>query len=274
MRGRRDFNRYPRLTGAGPPDQQKKDDFAIGKAVAFMKVWAHRGASAYAPENTLEAFELAIKMGADGVELDVHLSRDGEIVVAHDERVDRVSNGSGLIKEMTLSEIKELDFGVRFEAYRGAKAPTLREVYELLLPTRLTVNVELKTTDFDYPGIEQKCVDLAREMGMTQRVLYSSFNFESLDRVKAIDPSLEVGLLYGKPLEDVVQAVKAHRAQAVHPRYSLLYEAGMMDTLKAQGIWAHPWTVDQAADVKRLMDAGVEAVITNRPDMALEVRGG
>lgn len=84
----------------------------------------HRGASAYAPENTLEAFELAIKMGADGVELDVHLSRDGEIVVAHDERVDRVSNGSGLIKEMTLSEIKKLDFGVRFEAYRGAKAPT------------------------------------------------------------------------------------------------------------------------------------------------------
>ena len=218
-----------------------------------MKVWAHRGASAYAPENTLEAFELAIKMGADGVELDVHLSRDGEIVVAHDERVDRVSNGSGLIQEMTLSEIKELDFGV---------------------PTRLTVNVELKTTDFDYPGIEQKCVDLAREMGMTQRVLYSSFNFESLDRVKAIDPSLPVGLLYGNPLEDVVQTVKAHRAQAVHPRYSLLYEAGMMDTLKAQGIWAHPWTVDQAADVKRLMDAGVEAVITNRPDMALEVRGG
>ena len=96
-----------------------------------MKVWAHRGAAAYAPENTLEAFELAIKMGADGVELDVHLSRDGEIVVAHDERVDRVSNGRGLIQEMTLSEIKELDFGVRFEAYRGAKAPTLREVYEL-----------------------------------------------------------------------------------------------------------------------------------------------
>lgn len=106
---------------------------------------------------------------------------------------------------------------MRFEAYRGAKAPTLREVYELLLPTRLTVKVELKTTDFDYPGIEQKCVDLAREMGMTQRVLYSSFNFESLDRVKAIDPSLPVGLLYGNPLEDVVQTVKATRPRRCIP---------------------------------------------------------
>lgn len=237
-----------------------------------MKVWAHRGASAYAPENTLEAFELAVKMGADGVELDVHLNRDGEVVVAHDERVDRVSDGQGFIREMSLAELKALDFGVHFEQYRGARIPTLREVYALLAPTGLTVNVELKTTDFEYPGIEQKCVDLAREMGMTQRVLYSSFNFKSLDRVKAIDPALPVGLLYSAPLEDTLATVRAHSAQAVHAHYRLLYEPGMMDMLKQAGVWAHPWTVDEPEDVRRLMAAGIEAVITNRPDMAIEVR--
>ncbi len=99
----------------------------------MQKIYAHRGASGYAPENTLEAFELAAKMGADGVELDVHMTRDGELVVAHDEEVGRVANGFGLICNMTLPELKKLRFNKTHPEYESAAIPTLREVYELLL---------------------------------------------------------------------------------------------------------------------------------------------
>ena len=107
-------------------------------------IWAHRGASAYAPENTLEAIELALRMGADGIELDVHRTRDGKLVVIHDETVDRTSNGSGYVKDMTCAELKKLDFSNGFEKYRGARIPTLKEVYGMLRSTQALINVEIK----------------------------------------------------------------------------------------------------------------------------------
>ena len=131
-----------------------------------ITICAHRGASAYAPENTLEAFELAVQQGAHGVELDVHLTRDKEILVAHDERIDRVSDGIGAICDMTLAEIKRHVFNREHPEYEGARAPTLREVYELLKPTGLYVNVELKNSVKAYPGLEEKCLELAAAMGI------------------------------------------------------------------------------------------------------------
>ena len=121
-------------------------------------ILGHRGASGHAPENTLEAFKLAMDMGAEGFELDVHLSKDGELVVIHDETVDRTTNGKGLVWEKTLAELKELDACNKMEAYRGAKIPTLREVYELIRDTDHIVNVEIKTDDIFYPQIEEKCL--------------------------------------------------------------------------------------------------------------------
>ena len=125
------------------------------------QVWAHRGASAYAPENTLEAFRLA-----DGVELDVQLSRDGELVVAHDETIDRVSNGTGYIKDYTLAQLKKLSFNRLFPKFKDARIPTLKEVYELLKPAGLTVNVELKTGIILYPEIEEKVLALTASIGL------------------------------------------------------------------------------------------------------------
>lgn len=110
----------------------------------MTEVWAHRGASGYAPENTLEAFALAAEMEADGVELDVQMSRDGYLVVVHDERIDRVSNGSGFIRDFTLEELKGFLFNKTHPEYKDARIPTLREVYELLKDTPLKINVELK----------------------------------------------------------------------------------------------------------------------------------
>ena len=144
------------------------------------KVWAHRGASAYAPENTLEAFLLAAEQGADGVELDVQLTKDGEMVVVHDEEIDRVSDGSGFVKDYTLAELKTLNFNKTHPEYQDVKIPTLREVYEALKPTGMTINVELKTGIFWYKDLEKKVLELTKEMEMEDRVIYSSFNHYSI----------------------------------------------------------------------------------------------
>ncbi len=127
------------------------------------KIWAHRGASGHAPENTLEAFELAVRQGADGVELDVQLTRDGELVVIHDEEVDRVSGVKGFVKDFTLAELKKLNVNRPCPKYENVRIPTLREVYELLRPSGLEINVELKTGIFFYSGIEEKVLELSWE---------------------------------------------------------------------------------------------------------------
>ncbi len=237
-----------------------------------MKIWAHRGASAYAPENTLEAFKLAAEMHSDGVELDVHLNANGEIVVLHDETIDRTSNGSGVVGNMGLQELKQLDFGVLFETFHDVKIPTLEEVYELLKETSLTVNVELKTNQNEYPGIEQKCIQLAERMGMTERVLYSSFNFESLKRVKQHNPALPVALLYSKDEDEtVIEVAKQMGAQALHPYFGLLRDEQDVQQMHKAGLLVHPWTVDRKHDMQRMIKLGVDALITDVPDIGREV---
>ena len=119
-------------------------------------IFGHRGASAYAPENTLEAFELAAKMGAHGVELDVHICRSGELVVTHDETVERVSEGEGRVADMTLSELKALHFNRTHPEYKDARIPTLQEVFRLLRPTGMRINIELKNSQIDYPELEKR----------------------------------------------------------------------------------------------------------------------
>lgn len=232
----------------------------------MTKIWAHRGASAYAPENTLEAFELAVKMGADGVELDVHLTKDGHLAVCHDETIQRVTGEKGTIRGMTLAELKTYDFGALFPAYRGAKMPTLEEVYELLAPTGLTVNVELKTNVYAYEGIEEKCARAAREWHMEDRVVYSSFNFVSLDRVRQVEKEAVTALLYDRPIPNVERIARKLGAKALHPYYKLLYAGGAVEKARQAGLELHPWTADEPEDIARLKELGVEAIITDVPD--------
>ena len=139
---------------------------------------AHRGFhdnQSECPENSLPAFERAIEMGY-GIELDVQLTKDGEMVVVHDEEIDRVSDGSGFVKDYTLAELKNLNFNKTHPEYQNVKIPTLREVYEALKPTGMTINVELKTGIFWYKDLEKKVLELTKEMEMEDRVIYSSFN--------------------------------------------------------------------------------------------------
>ena len=180
------------------------------------KVWAHRGASAYAPENTLEAFELAAQMHADGVELDIQLTRDGEVVVTHDEEIKRVTGQPGYVKDYTLAELKQMQFNRTHPEFDNARIPTLEEVYRLLKPTGLTINVELKTTInvelktgiFWYKGIEEKALQLTKDLGMEDAVIYSSFNHYTLVHMRKLNSSIRTGLLYSDDWIDVFPYAK------------------------------------------------------------------
>lgn len=236
------------------------------------KVWAHRGASAYAPENTLEAFLLAAEQGADGVELDVQLTKDGEMVVVHDEEIDRVSDGSGFVKDYTLAELKILNFNKTHPEYQDVKIPTLREVYEALKPTGMTINVELKTGIFWYKDLEKKVLELTKEMGMEDRVIYSSFNHYSIQQMKKIVPEAETAYLYSDVILNVAEYAKNTKVDGLHPA---VYHVKMADFLKeylGSNLNVRVWTVNEKADMKWLIDAGVTAIITNYPDMAVQIK--
>ncbi len=234
-----------------------------------MNICAHRGASGYAPENTLEAFALAAEQGADSVELDVHLTRDGELLVAHDETIDRVSDGTGLIAEQSLVALKKFHFNKLHPEYENALAPTLGEVYELLKPHGLKINVELKTNANPYPGIEEKCLELAAKMGMEDKVIYSSFNHMSLARLKELNPEVYCGMLYESVLLRPWRYAKDNKMEALHPRFQhVLFLPDFCQKAHKAGIEVNVWTVNTERDMKRVIEAGVDMIITNYPDRA------
>lgn len=235
------------------------------------KVWAHRGAAGYAPENTLESFELAVRQGADGVELDVQMTKDGELVVIHDEEIDRVSNGSGLVKDFSLKELKQLNFNRTHPEYEYVQIPTLQEVYEILKPAGVAINVELKTGIYFYPGIGQKVLSLAEEMEMKGRIWYSSFNHMTLTTLKRMDPTIRTGILYEDGWLNVPEYAEKMGVDALHPAYYNLQYPGVVKEAKSKGLKLHVWTVDDERVMKYLIKEGIDAIITNYPDRAVKV---
>lgn len=236
----------------------------------LTKVWAHRGAAGYAPENTLESFELAVRQGADGVELDVQMTKDGELVVVHDEKIDRVSNGSGFVKDFSLKELKELNFNRTHPEYAHVQIPTLQEVYELLKPTGVSINVELKTGVYFYPGIGQKVLELAEEMEMKGRIWYSSFNHMTVTTLKRMDPTIRAGILYEDGWLNVPEYAERIGVDALHPAYYNLQYPGVVKEAKTKGLKLHVWTVDDERVMKYLIREGIDAIITNYPDRAVK----
>ena len=234
-------------------------------------VWAHRGASGYAPENTLPSFEKAIEQQADGIELDVQMTKDGELVVIHDETIDRVCEQSGYVRDYTWQELRQFNCNQTFPEYGTQRIPLLREVLELIQPTELTVNIELKTGVIFYEGIEQQTIRLVRECDMSERVIYSSFNHYSALKVRQIDPQARVGLLH----EDGIYEAPAYAAglgvQALHPAVWNLQYPGYMEQARAHGLDVNVWTVNDRAQIEQMCDYGVHAIITNYPDIARHV---
>lgn len=233
---------------------------------------AHRGASGYAPENTMAAFEKALEMGAEGIELDVHLTADGEIVVIHDHTIDRTSDGKGMVGALTLEEIRKYDFGAWFDPkFKGQRIPTLGEVFELLEDWDGLLNIEVKSGPILYPGIEEKLVDMVKSWNFRGRIIFSSFNHYSLRDIKALDPSMEIGLLYMAGLVEPWKYAKDLNAQALHPLYYNVVPE-LVAGCKENGIKLNPFTIDEEKEMEMIMRAGVDGIITDYPDRALNVR--
>lgn len=238
----------------------------------MSKIIAHRGASGYAPENTMPAFEMALDMNAEGIELDVHTTKDGEVVVIHDHTIDRTSDGEGLVGGFTLDELRKFDYGSWYgDEFKGVTIPTLREVLELLRDWNGLLNIEIKSGPIIYEGIEQKVIDLIEEYEMADRIIISSFNHYSLRDIKKIDPSIKIGLLYGAGLVEPWIYAKRLNAEALHPSYHNIIPE-LVEGCHENGIQLNPYTIDREQDIERMINAGVDGIITNYPDRALAVR--
>lgn len=242
-----------------------KDVAVMKRKNRTMKIWAHRGVSGHAPENTLPAFELAHVMGADGIELDVQLSKDGVPVVIHDEWIDRVSDGTGYVRDYTLEELKAFNMNRSFPAYGRVAIPTLEEVYDLARKTDLAINLELKNSTVFYEGLEEKVLRLAEEKGLADRIIYSSFNHYSMRRIKQLLPTARVAFLYCDGILDIAEYAEKYGGYAVHPSVACMKYPGV-DVVRdchAKGVRVHVWTVNEAADFERMRELGADAVITN-----------
>lgn len=233
-------------------------------------IWAHRGASAFAPENTLPAFQKAADLGADGVELDIQMTKDGQIVVIHDERIDRTSDGSGWVKDFTLAELRRYNYQKTRPEYGHVDIPLMEEVFELLKPTGLSINIELKTGVFFYPRLEAKILQLTARMGMEVRVLYSSFNHASMVKIKELNPAAKTAFLYADGTIDMPEYGRKYGVDALHPALYNIQYPDFMEKCGQYGLDVNVWTVDEPKYMKLCRDAGVHAVITNDPALAIK----
>jgi len=248
-------------------------------------VMAHRGASGLAPENTLVAFRKALEAGADVLELDVHATEDGQVVVIHDETVDRTTDGTGLVKDFTLEELKRLDAGYRFTPdggatypYRGQgiAIPTLEEVLAAFPQAR--INVEIKQLD---PPIEDRLWALIEGMGAEDRVLVISFDDEAIARFRKLAPGVATGAAEGEIREFVTYltlrmapfyAPKADAFQVPewYGEHHIVTRA-FVDAAHSKNVKVHVWTVNEKEDMRRLLELGVDGIITDYPDRLVEV---
>jgi glycerophosphoryl diester phosphodiesterase len=237
-------------------------------------VFAHRGASAHAPENTLAAFQLAHEHGADAIEFDVKLSKDGHVVAHHDTTLNRTTDGDGKLSQYTLAELKKLDAGAWFsEQYRGERIPTLAEIFETV-GDKLFMNIELTNYAAPFDKLVEKVAELVERYHMHERILYSSFFPHNLIRANALTPGLPRGQLalpgpagwwqrrWGNYLQ----------LQADHP-FSGDVSASSVQRSHARGRRVYVWTVNDPDEMRRLQTLGVDGIFTDDPKLARSVFG-
>ncbi len=227
---------------------------------------AHRGASGHAPENTMAAFRLALEQGADAIELDLHQTADGHLVVLHDFSLKRTTGDPRSVKQVELSEIKKLDAGIWWsKEYQGERIPTLEEVLELARD-RIAVYIELKKGSPFYPAVEARLIALLGRLKAHTWVTVSSFDSQALQTLRDRDPKLSLGLLTrlseAKPILSLAQTLSVRAIHISTRRFSpvLLHQA------HAQGFLVHVYTVNRPSEMQRFLDLGIDGLFTNYPD--------
>jgi glycerophosphoryl diester phosphodiesterase len=228
-------------------------------------VLAHRGYSAKAPENTMAAFELALAVGADGIELDVHMTRDGEIVVIHDDTLDRTTNGKGPVSDQTMAELRELDAGSWFSPeFAGERIPTLKRVLELIKDKDVLLNIEIKT-GLGFQQLNEELVPLLDRYDRWERTIISSFNHYALAHLISLKPQARTAILYMAALVNPWVYAKSIGATALHPYYPGIIPE-IVTASQQNGMMVNAWTVDLEADIQRVKMCRVDGIITNEPE--------
>ena len=237
-----------------------------------MKVFAHRGFSGAYPENTMLAFRKAIEAGADGIELDIHESLDGQLVIVHDESLKRTTGVDKLVSDLPLKELVRIKASKTKDDAFEATLPSFEEFCDFAANNGpFITNVEIKTNNTWYQDIEHKAVDMVRAFGLQDRIIFSSFNWISVMRAKALAPEIECGFLYEdqKHLHLAAQALEAG-IQYLHPDYNLLDDQTVAEC-RDKRIGLNVWTVNTEDRMRQLMAWGVNSVISNYPDMCLRL---
>lgn len=228
----------------------------------MTKIYGHRGAKGTYPENTLLSFKKAIEQGVEGLELDVHMTKDGEIVVIHDESLERTTDGKGSIKDLTLEEIKQFSAGAKSkfahfpnydeELWSAECVPTLMEVFELLKPYSTEVNIELKTTIEKYEGIEEKVLSIVKAYGNERKVIYSSFHLPTILRVKKLSPEAKIAWLLNEKITLPKDQLETLELEALHVAKSIVLPNKNVALTLMHLI--STLNVSEANDIKQLVD--------------------
>jgi len=250
---------------------------------------AHRGYSGKFDENTMIAFKKAIEYGADGIETDIQLSKDGVPVIIHDETLDRTTNGQGFVKDFTFDElkvfrtksvgqVKELKKDVEsnytleeiehFKNNDGEEIPALEELLKLVAESDLKLlNLELKNSIVEYEGMEEKVLDMILKYGLMDRVIISTFNHLSLVKVRKLDSEIKLGALTETTLANVPRYLNDIKVQCYHPYFPSILNEEYMKEIKSGGIMVNPYTINTKDHMLKVIKAGVDCIITNEVEL-------
>ncbi len=255
----------------------------FGEEICCMKrplLLAHRGFSGKYPENSPLAFQMAVEQTrVDGFESDVHIAKDGTLVVFHDAKVDRASNGKGYIKDHTYEDLMRLDIGAwKAPEFAGQHIWTLEQLLDFCRETHMLLDLELKNYEIFYAGLEQRVIDAVCSRRMQDQVFVSSFNHLSMQEFKRLCPEMKTGLLYDKPMLNMDHYLEESNADNIHPRYLLLQnQPELLPVFRRRGMGVHTWTVNEETDMREMIRLGVDGIISNHPDVlcrvAQELRG-
>lgn len=249
----------------------------------MTKIIAHRGANHFAPQNTLPAFQKAVELGAQGVENDVHLTKDGVVVICHNYDIDETSNGSGFIHEHSYEDLLRYDFGSYFSPdFANTKIPTLAEFFDVCRSMEI-LNVEIKTPLQKNSDIAKRTIEITKQFGLLDKLLISSFDADTLLACKEIDKTVRTALLYSiNPKEcphlaeindDPVAFAHKIDVQALHP-FAMFLSEEYVESCHADGIRVNPWTINDEHFIRLTQEYGCDGIITDLPDVAKQIIEG